>query len=475
MIDVAPLGRVNGNAPGQPAQVPLERTLDHFRLVMEASLMSFTRCDVIKGSLATGLALPGLWRVSDADASQEQPPLTQVMLDLPGWIEDMEAIWDAAPGDSTVEMRIVPFADLDRTIRAIPDDPAPPALLCLDGPNIPTYATLGILRSLDDVFAESDRADFLPGPIASSVWNGSFYGPALTESSQGLYFNQEVLDRHGITPPASLEEAWTWLQVRDIALEVQAKERERLGSDQFWGISISAVGDIRTEAMYEFGSIVRSNGDDGSPARALISEDGYTTEGYVNAPEAVEVYEFLQALHQEDGAAPLSESSDFFINSQCALWVASMYHHTIIAADAPDLSWGVTPFPYFRNPIVHTGSYHVGVCALSDQADQAAELVRFLGQPDQLARTNRTVGQIPPRTSILDTMPEINVEPLKIFTDTALQWGAARPQTAGYSEYLSVFSTMIADILEGAPAREAADLAAIEIDRQLARYRNLAG
>jgi ABC-type glycerol-3-phosphate transport system substrate-binding protein len=425
-------------------------------------------------ALGAGTAVAG--RKSVAAQGQSSVHITQLMNDFQGWIDDVKEIYGRFPGQA-IDLDVIstPFADLDRTIRSTPNDPAPPDLLLVDSSNIPTYATLGLLRPLDDVFSAEDQADFLPAPLANSTWDGHFWGPALTESSQGLYYNKEILDRYGIVPPSTLADAWTWSQARDVFIEVQAKEREARGDDRFWALTPAyAYSGIRSGAIYDYGSVVRSNGETGSPTFMVVSEDGMTASGYVNTPEAVEAYEFLQKLWNDDALATRSESQDIFTTGQAAFWFASMYHHTIIDTDAPDLAWGVTPLPYFKTPVVHTGSFHVVASGLGENQDLAAQLVQFLGMPANLEQTNKTAGQIPPRFSGLPNAPEINEAPLKIFTDTATTWGHSRPRSAGASELNTIWSAMLADILEGAPAQDAADTAAEELDRQLARYKDIA-
>ena len=219
--------------------------------------------------------------------------------------------------------------------------------------------------------------------------------------------------------------------------------------------------------------LIRSNGEPGSPTFQAVSEDGLTTDGYINTPEAVEALQFLQNLYTTDGLVPSSETPDFFYNEQVVFWLSTPVFVNVIAEQNPDLTFGVTPCPYHKAPIVHTDSFHIGVSAYSDQGELATELTDFLTSPEGSLAMSQAQGTIPQRRSVLSEFPAFQDPPMKVFIDTVEQWAQPRPITPGFSEYDSVYETMLADIATGAPVAETADEAARRIDGQLARYASL--
>jgi ABC-type glycerol-3-phosphate transport system substrate-binding protein len=374
-----------------------------------------------------------------------------------------------------VELRVVPFEDLDRSIRAIPQEPDPPDLVVMNATQIPTYAVSGILRPLDDVFPPRELEDFLSAPRENATWQGRFYGPAFDESSQAVFFNRGIVEGLGVEPPTDLDGAWTWPEAREVFLEVQARERERRGDDRFWALNVGGFGGPIGGGLYTGGMIVRGAGEAGSPTHAHISEDGLRASGYIDTPEALEAHRFLQGLYQADGLVPTSNTPDFFPNGQVAFWLAPLSRRTVIEDAGEDVRYGVTPCPFFETPTVHTGSFHLGVCALSENGDAAAEAVAFFARPENLAQTARSAGDYPARRSALDEFPEYEEPPLNVFTETLRRWGVPRPKSPGAAEYQTVYDAMVADVAGGAPVEGTVRAAAREIDAQLERYGERSG
>jgi ABC-type glycerol-3-phosphate transport system substrate-binding protein len=357
---------------------------------------------------------------------------------------------------------------MDRMIRSMPDQPEPFDLVMVDGPNIPTYYAAGLLEPVEDAFADI-IGDFLPSPLRAATINGQFYGPAMDESSQALWYNAAILDRHNIVAPSTLETAWTWEEAREVFIEVQAKERERLGNDRFWALLIGQSGQLGG-GMYTGQNLSRSAGAAGSPAYLGIAPDGLTVAGYIDAPEAIEAYGFLQRLYQSDGLVPLSESPDFFANEQCAFWLAAVSRRTAFESANPNLVAGVTPHPYFKTPIVHTGSFHVAVSAYSKRKDEAKAALRHLASPDAIEAMAKAAGDFPSRFSLMPRFSEFKKPPFDIFARTVESWGQARPLSPGFAEYSVALDRMLKEIAAGADVRTTAASTVEDLTRRLSRY-----
>jgi ABC-type glycerol-3-phosphate transport system substrate-binding protein len=372
-----------------------------------------------------------------------------------------------------VDITTVPWADWDRTIRAFPQQPTVPALAIVDGPQLRGYAANGILKPLTDYFPQADLDDFLPGTIAPAQWKGEFYGPATNESSQAVVYNKDILDKYGITPPSSLDEAWTWPEFRDIMLQIQTAERAERGDDQFWGMFLGQ-GNFIGGGTYTGLDLIRSAGAKGSPTFQAISDDGLSVSGYADTSEAMDAYQFLQDLYQSDSLTPQSKSPDFFYNNQIAFWLTNPdVAFNGIAEKAPAMNWGVTPHPYFVAPIVQTDSYHLGVPANAAYADDAAELIASMVSEQNALILAQEQQAIPVRRSLLDKLDYLQEPKMQVFVDSVAEWGTPRPLTPGYSEYDTVYSQMLNDIATGADIASIVPKSVEEIDSKLARYKSL--
>jgi multiple sugar transport system substrate-binding protein len=74
---------------------------------------------------------------------------------------------------------------------------------------VPEFAELGALLPLDGELASFDEtaSSVFPGPLATNLWDGSYYGLPQNTNTQVLLWNRDMFEAAGITePPATLEE-----------------------------------------------------------------------------------------------------------------------------------------------------------------------------------------------------------------------------------------------------------------------------
>ena len=158
-----------------------------------------------------------------------------------------------------------------------------PDLVALDGPNVANYAEAGIIQPIDGLVENQD--DFVESIITQGTFNGNLYTVGPTESTVALFYNVKMLEEAGITPPSTLEEAWTWDEFYEAAKALTDKENDIYGVN--WTL------DYGEWIIYFTGPTVWSNGG------SFIAEDGSTVDGYVNGPKTVEALEYLQKFTTE--------------------------------------------------------------------------------------------------------------------------------------------------------------------------------
>ncbi|WP_162254940.1 sugar ABC transporter substrate-binding protein [Arthrobacter sp. Soil762] len=438
---------------------------------------------LVNGGLA-GLAaivgpsfLTGCAPANTGSSSAKPSTMTGLWVPYDTLIQGSQAAMAGFIGSNQISFQLntVPWADWDRTIRAFPQQSTVPDVVIADGPALQGYAANDILAPLDEFFTKEDLGDFLGGTTPSATWKGKFYGPATNESSQALVYNKAILDKHGITPPTELAKAWTWKELREIMLDIQAKERKARGDDQFWGIFVGQ-GNFLAGATYTGLNIVRSNGAKDSKTYQAISENGLSVAGYADTDEAMEAYHFLQDLYNADGLSPQSKSPDFFYNNQIAFWITNPdVAIGGIAKNAPSMNWGVSPHPYFKTPIVQTDSYHLAVPKNAKSIEWSAKLIADMvsGQNAKILAEKQQA--IPMRKSLLTELPYLQDEHMKVFTDTVAEWAVPRPVTPGWSEYDSTYTQMLQDIATGADIQKTVSGAVQSIETKLARYKGIVG
>lgn len=420
------------------------------------------------------LAAPGL--VKNARAQSADYSLTGKDMDLLLWaggptidatmIKVQEA-WTMM-GGGKLNYRKIPYADLDRSIRAVNQGGAGADVLLGSISNVATYAKLGVIQPVSDMFTKDDLADFFPVVRESTLIGGEFYGPSTNENGQALYFDKRMIDRLGVKAPEAIADAWNWQTALEIFKEVQAVERARLKNDQFWAFQIGPSADY---GLFFKGIIPRSAGSSkDSAAYKFISDDGTTVKGYLDSAEALEGLQFMQDLHQKHRIVPLGKQSDQFYSDQIAFRQGTPYEFGQIRKRRPDMEVHAATVPFIRTPIVHTGAFVWLVNAKAANADDAKQLVRFLGSREGNGIVSRAFTSPPIRRSMVADFPELKETPMKTFVEALDNWSVPRPITAGASELEAIWVRLAGDIISGGNVEQLAKRAVDDIDRQLERY-----
>ena len=101
-----------------------------------------------------------------------------------------------------------------------------PDVLSVDGPTVTNYAESGILVPIEQYVSDEEKSDFVPSIINQGTYNDELYTLGTSESSVLLFYNEKMLNEAGITPPTTLEEAWTWEDVYEAAKKVNKEGGE---------------------------------------------------------------------------------------------------------------------------------------------------------------------------------------------------------------------------------------------------------
>jgi multiple sugar transport system substrate-binding protein len=202
-------------------------------------------------------------------------------------------------------------------------------------------------------FITGERGIAVGDDVYEGIYEQGFYGDspvALPKdySTSAFYINTALFDAAGIPYP---EEGWTWEDVLDIALELtlDANGNNAMSPDfdpdnvEQWGIDIVNDGWWRAMQSYlqAWGTLT-------------ISEDGTTTAGYLNSPEAVEALEWYRDLVFDYHVAPSANvvgaveggRVQMFQDGKIAMgatfhgpWWQDVFNET------PNLEWTVAPVP----------------------------------------------------------------------------------------------------------------------------------
>ena len=83
-----------------------------------------------------------------------------------------------------------------------------PDIITVDGPNISAYVSNNIIQPLDGV-SDKDKSVYLDSIIEQGTIDNKLYALGAMESSVGLYYNKDIIEKAGIEIP-SMDDPWTW-------------------------------------------------------------------------------------------------------------------------------------------------------------------------------------------------------------------------------------------------------------------------
>lgn len=217
---------------------------------------------------------------------------------------------------------------------------------------IPLYAEAGAFLDLTPYVDGENGFDpaeiFYEGVYNQGFYRGTPFAIAKDFSTSAFYINTALFEAAGIPLP---EDGWTWDDALDIALELTVDANgNNANSPDFDSDNIVQYGiDIINDGWWRGYQSFLYSFD-----AHTISDDGMTTDGYLNSEAAVEAWEFYRDLVHEHHVAPSGTAIgsveggrvQMFQDGQIAIgvtfhgpWWQDVFNET------PNLQWGVAPLP----------------------------------------------------------------------------------------------------------------------------------
>jgi len=365
----------------------------------------------------------------------------------------------------TVEVTSLPFPEFSPALQVALAGNNPPDVALANGTDVQNLAFNGALASLDDVFDDADKADFMTDLVDMVTWDGTMYGAPWEQAAIAFFYNVDYFESAGIEVPTELSDAWTWPEFK---ANVQAVIADQAAA----GNDITGIVGFQAPIQGTFfaWNVIRSNSAPGSPLWDGIAPDLSTVAGYVDTPEAVEAYEFWASLY-EDGVSPREAIPDAFGSGSAATWMAVISVARGLDTNFPDTNWGLMPIPYFKTPITHTGSFTPIVPAKSDAMDAAKLFTEFVVSAEGFLAYHNVTPTIPGRLSVQAQLPEMNEGWLGFLLNSAVETGVARPGGPTYPIYDRIIGRdLLINIALGTPIDEAVATAIAEMDAQLGQF-----
>ncbi|NJN35872.1 MAG: ABC transporter substrate-binding protein [Nitrospiraceae bacterium] len=272
---------------------------------------------------------------------------------------------------------------------------APFDLLAVDTIWVQEFAKAGWIAPLDDLLPQAERDDFFPGPIMAATFAHKLYAVPWYVDAGVLYYRRDLLDRHGIAPPA------TWPELVHAARVIlDAEQDPELAGFVWQGKQYEGLICVALE-------MVRSNGTD------LWTGDRNRAETSL---------QFLRETISVHGITPLStsmadeESTRLIFGGGRALFMRNWpYAWSLLerAGSPVQGKIGMAPLPSFAGyggaPVL--GGWLLAIPQHSPRQEAARELIRFLTSPEAQRRIAIAIGYNPTRRALYAEKPLVEIRP----------------------------------------------------------------
>lgn len=288
--------------------------------------------------------------------------------ELPPNYEVIEA-FEAANPDINIEVQHAPWGSyFDRIQTQMAGGTAPDTMFLN---NIPSYASRGVLQSLDELIAESgfDISGYNQELLRTFTYDGQLFGFPRDNDTTVLYFNKDLFDAAGVDYPT---DEWDWDDLREAALALT--NRDSAGRTLQYGLALE---------KNKYPVWVYQNG-------GLIFDDALSaTEFLMDDEQAVEAIQFVADLINVDRSVPsfdamqqLGSTTELFSTGRVAMVMTNAARVPTFAQ--ADFEWDVAPLPMGPTGIrANTlGGAGYVLSSTSRDLESAWRFLQFLSGPE---------------------------------------------------------------------------------------------
>ena len=339
-------------------------------------------------------------------------------------IQDYNASQDAIQ----VTAKYVPFADFKKQLSIGASANELPDIAILDSPDHASYASMGIFADLTGTF---DVSSYYQGAVDSCTIDGSLYGVPFGVNCLGLYYNKDMMDAAGLTPPT------TWDELKDTAAA--------LTKDKVTGLAFCSVQN--EEGTFNFMPWVWSTGTD---SYTIDSEGG--KKALTLAKDLID----SGSMSKECINWTQGDVMNQFISGNVAMMINGPWQIPTMKEEAPDLNWDVTLIPKDSEYASALGGENYAVIAGGNE-EGALKFLEYATEQEQVTYLMDKFGYISADKTIAETQ----------FTDDAvmqkfteeLNYAKARGPLAEWPEVSDAISLAFNQVMTGAaePDKAAAD------------------
>lgn len=409
---------------------------------MQKSIKKFLR---VAGVATSTLALAA-GALAPAQAAPASVSISYIGTDQPSQVQPLiDAFQKKNPGIK-VAYKQIPFDQYDNTVaQRIGTKSTTVDVFAVDQPNVAQYAAKGYLADLSTLKAKAQAA-LSPAMYSVNLYKGKLWSLSITNSTQMLFYNKDMLDKAGIAYPSmDPKKRITWE-------EIAANSKKIVDS----GVAKYGFLLEQVENYYQIQALTESAGGGSGITGKQMLTPNIQNAGWL---KAMKFYQdsFTNGL-QPKGVGGF-DTGPMFSNGQMAYYVGGPWDLFIFGGNK--INWGVAAHPYFQGgkAVTPTGSWSLGVNAASKKKAAATSFVEFasINAAGNLA-VAKGIGSIPANKvavpkylSGLDSAAGAKTAGVgALLTYEVGKTAVARPSSVGYVQFNDIMNKAFGDIRNGA-------------------------
>lgn len=329
----------------------------------------------------------------------------------------------------------VPFSDYEKQLTLGVASGELPDIVIMDGCGMASFISMGLFGDISDADIKWD--EYIEGPMNSTMMDGKHYGIPFATNCTALFYNKDLFDAAGIDYP---NEETTWDEFREMA------------------------NALTKDGVYGFGNAA-TNTDEGT---FQCLQWLYTAGGsYTDIESGVDAYTLMQEMIEEGSWTKevvnwtQSDVNNNFMAGNIAMQQNGPWQIPGIAANAPDLNYGVTTLPKRDKDAGQAtsilGGENMGVVNQDDMSGAVAFL-KYYDQTDVMVDAMKMYGSFPPKTEAAKDAYWTE-DPVQASFITQLETSIPRGPSASWPSYSSAIQTGFQEVMTSVktPEEAAAD------------------
>ncbi|MDD2868567.1 extracellular solute-binding protein [Neomegalonema sp.] len=309
-------------------------------------------------------------------------------------MDQLIAKFEAANPGITVKHTTFPYADYQTRVVAAKAAGQGPDVVQLFYGWLDNFVTGELIQPLDPaVFPHAEiEGEFFP--IVEAMKRGEdYYGLPTAVRSLALFYNNDLLEKAGVEPPANLEE---FLKVAEATTQ-----RDGSGNILSAGVTLDMAGQ---DHHWWREVLIRQNGGEPYDAEGNVAYDSEA------GAAALKFYTDLQTEQKVGLLGFMDEGQAAFRAGLAAMTIDGTFRLGAFAANP--FAWGVVELPadaegarsnyssYFANAI--------GATARGEELEAAQKFLAYIASPEAMGIWLETVGELPARRAVALTEENLN-------------------------------------------------------------------